>query len=641
MSDKVDFFDNFFAETGALSKAVENYQMRVGQIEMSKFIDEALHTNQSVAIEAGTGIGKTIGYLMPSIRQNKKIIISTATKNLQEQMLKKDFPILQKALGINFNVTLLKGRTNYLCHHRIQNNSNLFYSKKEVLAFNDIEHFFKSSKTGDISEIQDLELSGNVLHAVTSTSENCLFNECKYSKDCFVNKARRRAHQAEVVIVNHHLFFSDFFNDNDEANNLLPSSDVIVFDEAHNLIDLATLYSSKVFSSLKLNRVLDEFISHLKKSVVSLDKFSNIFQQYNFLISQMMDYVKDENRRVSLHKLNKLDLFREASDKLSELLSNLILTMNTLGFINKDIDSCVNELKSMNNLLTEIAEPIQDKNALWLERFSQSFSIHITPIDVKGIFNDTSKFANSCLVFTSATITTNGTFDYFKELTGLSDIKTQIFESPFDYNKNAILHIPEDLPDPNAYDFFSSLVDYIYPAIKLNQGRTLILTTSLKGIDEIAECIESILKKDANNLKILKQGLYSNHQLISQFKKSHNTVLIGSYSFWEGIDLIGDDLTLLVIDKLPFKSPDDPIVEAKINLLKDKNFFMKTQIPMTTLMMKQGLGRLIRDFSDRGVAIIGDNRIRKKFYGKQILSSLPPYKIVSDYNEVLQFIEDM
>ena len=317
MSDKVDFFDNFFAETGSLSKAVENYQMRVGQVAMSKFIDEVLHTNQSVAIEAGTGIGKTIGYLMPLIRQNKKIIISTATKNLQEQMLKKDFPILQKALGINFNVTLLKGRANYLCHHRIQNNSNLFYSKKEVLAFNDIEHFFKSSKTGDISEIQDLELSGNVLHAVTSTSENCLFNECKYSKDCFVNKARRRAHQAEVVIVNHHLFFSDFFNDNDEANNLLPSSDVIVFDEAHNLIDLATLYSSKVFSSLKLNRVLDEFISHLKKSVVSLDKFSNIFQQYNFLISQMMDYVKDENRRVSLHKLNKLDLFREASDKLS------------------------------------------------------------------------------------------------------------------------------------------------------------------------------------------------------------------------------------------------------------------------------------------------------------------------------------
>ena len=266
MSDKVDFFDNFFSETGSLSKAVENYQIRAGQVEMAKFIDEALLTNQSVAIEAGTGIGKTIGYLMPLIRQNKKIIISTATKNLQEQMLKKDFPILQKALGINFNVTLLKGRANYLCHHRIQNNSNLFYSKKEVLAFNDIVHFFKSSKTGDISEIQDLELSGNLLHAVTSTSENCLFNECKFSKDCFVNRARRRAHQAEVIIVNHHLFFSDFFNDHDEANNLLPSSDVIVFDEAHNLIDLATLYSSKVFSSLKLNRVLDEFISHLKKS---------------------------------------------------------------------------------------------------------------------------------------------------------------------------------------------------------------------------------------------------------------------------------------------------------------------------------------------------------------------------------------
>ena len=641
MSDKVNFFDNFFAESGALSKAVENYQIRPGQVEMSKFIDEALHANQSVAIEAGTGIGKTIGYLMPLIRQNKKIIISTATKNLQEQMLKKDFPILQKALGINFNVTLLKGRSNYLCHHRIQNNPNLFYSKKEVLAFNDIEHFFKSSKTGDISEIHDLELSGNLLHTVTSTSENCLFTECKYTKDCFVNKARRRAHQAEVIIVNHHLFFSDFFNGNDEANSLLPSSDVIVFDEAHNLIYLATLYSSKVFSSLKLNRVLDEFIGHLKKSVVSLDKFSNIFQQYNFLISQMMNFVKDENRRVSLHKLIKLDLFKEASDKLGDLINNLVLSITSLGFINKDIDSCVNELKSLHSLLKEIAEPIQDKNALWLERFSQSFSIHITPIDVKGIFNDTSKLANSVLVFTSATITTNGTFDYFKELTGLSDIKTKIFESPFNYNKNAILHIPYDLPDPNAHDFFSSLVDYIYPAIKLNQGRTLILTTSLRGIDEIAECIASILKKDTNNLKILKQGLYPNHQLISQFRKSLNTVLIGSYSFWEGVDLIGDDLTLLVIDKLPFKSPDDPIVEAKISLLKDKNFFMKTQIPITTLMIKQGLGRLIRDYSDKGVAIIGDNRIKKKSYGKQILSSLPPFKIVTDYNEVLKFIEDM
>src|SRR5210317_2344588 len=303
MSDKVDFFDNFFAETGALSKAVENYQMRVGQVEMSKFIDEALHTNQSVAIEAGTGIGKTIGYLMPSIRQNKKIIISTATKNLQEQMLKKDFPILQKALGINFNVTLLKGRTNYLCHHRIQNNSNLFYSKKEVLAFNDIEHFFKSSKTGDISEIQDLELSGNVLHAVTSTSENCLFNECKYSKECFVNKARRRAHQAEVVIVNHHLFFSDFFNENDEANSLLPESDVIVFDEAHNLIDLATLYSSKTFSTLKTNRILEELIALLKKSFVKLDPVTNHFNHYNLILSQLNESIKNENKRISLYKI--------------------------------------------------------------------------------------------------------------------------------------------------------------------------------------------------------------------------------------------------------------------------------------------------------------------------------------------------
>ncbi|NCW62771.1 MAG: ATP-dependent DNA helicase, partial [Betaproteobacteria bacterium] len=291
-------------------------------------------------------------------------------------------------------------------------------------------------------------------------------------------------------------------------------------------------------------------------------------------------------------------------------------------------------------LLKNIINPSEKKNALWLEKFNNSISIHITPIDVKGIFSKTTASSDS-MVFTSATMTTNGNFDYFKDLTGLKDIETRVFESPFNYEKNAVLHIPMGLPNPNEKEFFSSLVDYVYPAIKLNKGRTLFLTTSLNGVEQVANQFEFINHRNVDPLNILRQGMLPNQLLIEEFKSNQNSVLIGSFSFWEGIDLIGDNLTLLIIDKLPFKSPDDPIVDAKINLLNEKDFFMKSQIPMTTLLMKQGMGRLIRNFSDKGVAILGDNRIQKKYYGKQILKSLPPFQLVEDYNQVLNFIEEL
>jgi ATP-dependent DNA helicase DinG len=641
MSEKVNFFDNFFSNKGPLSKVVKNYQIRDGQIEMSKFIHETIANGQSSIIEAGTGIGKTIGYLLPIIRENKKIIISTATKNLQEQLIKKDFPILQKSLGLNFNVTTLKGRANYLCHHRVNNNSNLFYSKKDAEILNDIGRKLENHATGDLSEIKDISISGSVQHAITSTSENCLFNDCKFNKECFINKARRKAHGAEIIIVNHHLFFSDFFNEDDEANSLLPEADVIVFDEAHNLFDLATLFSSKIFSSFKLNRTLDELLNLLKKSFIQMDNFSQSFNNYNLLISELMNLLRDENKRASVHRLKNHEQFVKQLIELKKLLLSLINSVGNLGYINREIDNNLKELKKLSDLLYNITNPEQLNCAVWMEKFNNSFSIHITPIDIKNIFGDDSKQIDASLIFSSATITANENFDYFKNLTGLKTVKTKIIQSPFDYKKNALLHLPQNLPDPNDDDFFESLSDYIYPAIKLNEGKTLILTTSIKGIGKIGLALEHLIQNDKSNLLILKQGDMPNNQLIDQFKSNPNTILIGSYAFWEGVDLIGNDLSLLVIDKLPFKSPDDPIVDAKINILKETDFFMKTQIPMTSLLMKQGLGRLIRDFNDRGVAIVCDNRMYKKNYGRQILRSLPPYRLVDDYNDVLKFIENL
>jgi len=350
--------------------------------------------------------------------------------------------------------------------------------------------------------------------------------------------------------------------------------------------------------------------------------------------------VKDEPQKISLYKLSQLTTFK---DHLIEIMNNLEELINAIkepGFINKDIDASIKELNNFIELLKNIINPSEKKNALWLEKFNNSISIHITPIDVKGIFSKTTASSDS-MVFTSATMTTNNNFDYFKDLTGLKDIETRVFESPFNYEKNALLHIPMGLPNPNEKDFFASLVDYAYPAIKLNKGRTLFLTTSLNGVEQVANQFEFINNRNVDTLNILKQGMLPNQLLIEEFKNSQNSVLIGSFSFWEGIDLIGDNLTLLIIDKLPFKSPDDPIVDAKINLLNEKDFFMKSQIPMTTLLMKQGMGRLIRNFSDKGVAILGDNRIQKKYYGKQILKSLPPFQLVEDYNQVLNFIEEL
>jgi ATP-dependent DNA helicase DinG len=641
MSNKLDFFNHFYSNTGPLSKVLKNYQLRQGQVEMSSFVDDAVNTNQPAVIEAGTGIGKTIGYLLPLLRQNKKIIISTATKNLQDQMLQKDFPVLQKALGINFNVSLLKGRSNYLCHHRIYQNSDLFFSKNDAVAFSHIESTLNDYKAGDLNEVEDVKLSSNIIHAVTSNSDNCLFSDCKYSKECFVNKARRRAHQAEVVIVNHHLFFSDFFNENDEANSLLPESDVIVFDEAHNLLDLATLYSSKTFSTLKTNRILEELIALLKKSFVKLDPVTNHFNHYNLILSQLNESIKNENKRISLYKIKNKTNFKQSLSDLTDLLGLISEVISSNGLINRDIENSLNELKSLNSILAEIINPTNKKYAIWLERFNSSFSIHLTPVDIKGIFGDDSKKINSNFIFSSATITTNQDFEYFRELTGFKEIKTKIIDSPFDYRNNAVLHLPQNLPNPNDQEYSSALTDYIYPAIKLNGGRTLILTTSLRAIDEIEVRLNQIIKSNFDDLSILRQGSQPNQMLIDQFKQNNRSILIGSLAFWEGVDLIGDDLSLLIIDKLPFKSPDDPVIDARINLMEEKDFFKKTQIPMTSLLIKQGLGRLIRDFKDKGVAIIGDKRIKQKFYGKHILNSLPPYYLMDDYNGVLKFIESM
>lgn len=637
------FIKEFFSEKGDLSNNIDGYRVRQEQIDISILIDEAITHKKKLIVEAGTGIGKTFAYLVPAFLSGGKIIISTATKNLQDQLFTKDIPMIRDALKVPVSLAMLKGRSNYLCHLRLENAmiEGAFMTKEDVTHLHLVNQHAKHSVDGDRAELDTIPESSSIWPQVTSTKENCLGQDCSFYKECFVMSARKKALAADVTIVNHHLFFADLNMKEEGISELLPKATTVIFDEAHQIPDIASIFFGKNISTSKISEIVQDGFQIYLKHMKDVSDFEPILNDLEKANKDFRLVFPRESNRYPYQKISSFSRFEssylELVEKLKKIIELLALHKERDSEIEKYFDSANEILKSFDDWLED-----KDNNSIkWIEVYSQSLQLNNTPLSIADMFARYINNESTSWVFTSATLAVKNNFDHFKNQLGLIDADSVSKESPFNYAEKALLFVPKTMPDANHENFNFAVVNQIYPFIKASKGRAFILCTTLKSMREIFTLLQDKIETDQLDYPIYLQGDGSRNHLLNKFREHGHAILIGSLSFWEGVDVKGDALSLVVIDKLPFFSPEDPVLAARIDKINQsgKNAFMEYQLPNAVITLKQGAGRLIRDEFDKGVLVICDTRIIDKAYGKRMWQSLPPFARTRDDLEVIQFLE--
>ncbi|TDP83826.1 ATP-dependent DNA helicase DinG [Aquabacterium commune] len=710
--------NELFSAAGPLARAFDGYCERREQIEMAQAVQAAIRDARTVVLEAGTGVGKTAAYLVPALIEGGKVIVSTGTKALQDQLFHRDLPAVRDALGVPVKVALLKGRSNYLCWHhldRTNQDATLLGSKQEVRDLSLINRFAPLSVTGDKAECPTVPEHAAIWARVTSTRENCLGSDCPRFADCFVVKARREAQDADVVVVNHHLFFADLMLREEGVPELLPNAQTIVFDEAHQLPDTATLFFGE---SVSTAQVLD-----LVRDTLAIGQAqARDAAQWNELLAPVERAARDlrlcfgpQTQRTALPQLGEGHLLRPTVDQLQEALYTLREVLDHQSERGPDL---ANLLRRTEQLIQRLAawgapERAHEPELCWVDVGSHGVQLHRTPISVADVFrrqrlglgaqtnahttvedatheaemvqafaatddgdsaddgsddlqalmaggdgaahaghasatNNTDADEDTDIappprrawVFTSATLAVKNDFSHFTEALGLEDAECAAWSSPYDYPAQAMLYVPQGLPLPSDAGHTEAVVDAALPLIRANRGRTFVLCTSLRAVARAADRLKQIFQEAGDPFPVLQQGDAPRPTLLDDFRRAGNAVLVGSHSFWEGIDVKGDALTLVVIDKLPFAPPDDPVLAKRLELLGQSggNPFMQHQVPQAIIALKQGAGRLIRSETDHGVLMICDTRLIDKPYGRRIWQSLPPMKRTRSQDEVVAFL---
>jgi ATP-dependent DNA helicase DinG len=637
--------DNFFSPQGPLNDCLNNYQLRAEQVEMAKSVSNAIKDKESLVIEAGTGVGKTFAYLYPSLLKGGRVVISTATKNLQDQLFFNDIPKIREALKISVKVNILKGRANYICKLRMENTNQegMFFNKNDAKYLHLIKAYSDNSDSGEVSEISKIPENSAIWPMVTSTKENCLGQDCEFYKNCFLVKARKEALESEVLIVNHHLFFADFVLKDAELSEILPKANTVIFDEAHQVPLVASFFLGEFISSSQIiNLIQDCQQSFIKypDTIKILDSLAKDLQENIFELKVL---ISPSSVRLNINKLQDYDAFKETYKTLIAKLDLLETILSKHAEDNAESQRLFDRATELTIKLNSWLKRDNQNDIYWLEVFARTIQFNATPISVAEQFNKFQKKADSAWIFTSATLSINGSFDHFTSLLGLKKSRTQYLQSPFNYSENAFLYVPKEIPDPKDELFNLVLVKKALPLIRAAKGRAFILATSLKSMEEIGALLKDEFEKNKIDYPVITQGEGPKNDLLNQFKKHGNAVLIGSLSFWEGIDVRGPTLSLVIIDKLPFQSPGDPVFESKIKLLTEEgtNAFMSMQLPEAIIRLKQGVGRLIRDDHDKGVMVICDRRIIEKSYGMKIWKSLPSFKRTRSESAVINFLEEL
>lgn len=625
-------------EKGLLSKAIPDFVPRDVQQHMAEAIDRAIALNTHLVIEAGTGIGKTFGYLVPLFLSKKKAIISTGTKNLQDQLFFKDIPLIRKIISASAKVVLLKGRSNYLCLERLETNRSggLFSSKQLLSDFHKIGEWASVTTSGDIAEVNTVPEDSDVWPYVTSTIDNCLGQDCPLYKKCFVVKARQEALSADVVVVNHHLFFADMVLQKEGFGELLPGADVIIFDEAHHIPDVASVFFSTMLTSrqlMELARDSEMAVMHDAKDITISDSILLLQKAVN----AMRVALGIEMRRAPWPERYSSALEKSMVD-IRSALQALEAILKIAAVRSKALESVWRRTVQTIERFTLLTNTLSGEDIRWFEMFAQSFSLHVTPTVIADHFKRyTQEEKKRAWIFTSATLTVKNQFTLFIDSLGLHQALSLQLKSPFNYQTQALLYVPRGLPDPKSKNYTEDMIEAAIPVLEMAQGRSFLLFTSYRAM----EYAENLLKNRVS-FPLLVQGTLPKHELIEKFKQLGNAVLLGTSSFWYGVDVRGDTLSCVIIDKLPFAVPDDPILQARMNRLRQQGIdpFLTYQLPQAILILKQGVGRLIRDTKDRGVLMICDPRLVGANYGAAFLQSLPDMKRTRHLDNVKHFFAE-
>jgi ATP-dependent DNA helicase DinG len=639
----------FFDPGGPFSAMIDGYRMRPLQVEMSQAIAEAIENRETLVAEAGTGTGKTFAYLVPALLWGGKVIISTGTRNLQDQLFLKDMPMVRSALNAPVTVALLKGRANYVCHLRLERmlDQGRLPSRVDAGYLRSIARFAKATKTGDKGELAEVPENAMIWNMVTSTRDNCPGAKCAYYQDCFMMKARANAQRADVVVVNHHLFFADIALKDSSVPGLLPEANTVIFDEAHQLPDTATLFFGELVSTSHVfdftRETLVEGLAHARdaadwgKLVSATEKAAR-----DLRLSFPEDYLK-----LAINRIPKENPLFERVDNLVTEIGKLVDVLDTQAERTEMLELChkrATQLAAQFKLWLDEAKGESDAgHVLWVEAFGKSLQLHKTPLSIATIFTrQREEGPPRAWIFTSATLAIRENFNYFSSQLGLESAHAQVWPSPFDYGEQGLLYVPENMPQPNAPAFSDAVVEAILPLIEAAGGRTFVLCTTLRAVDRIAARLREEFASRGWSFPLFVQGESSRTDLLEQFRNAGSGVLVGSQSFWEGVDVRGEALSLVVVDKLPFAPPDDPVLAARIAVLEREggNGFMDYQLPEAIMNLKQGLGRLIRDETDRGVLTICDTRLILKGYGRRIWQSLPPFSRTKSLEVARSFLMD-
>ena len=629
MSIRSKSVEDILGHDGKMSGFIEDFEFRSSQVNMAKLIMEALDQESYAIIEAGTGTGKTMGYLVPVIISGKKTVISTGTKNLQEQIFFQDIPLIARTIGIRLKTLLMKGRKNYICLHRYH---QYFIQPSLIRPFEKetkdrIDQWLTKTKTGDRAELPWLADDEPLWDHISSTSDQCLGSKCPDMKACFLNELRRKAAGSDVIIVNHHLFFADLMVKTGGFGEIIPRFQAVVFDEAHKIEEIAVNYFGETISSNQLQ----DFVKDVEKEGMEKDGSTGISDSLNIIregterLQRMFSFSEDKGRI----KEEELALIHEGPSKDIRM---------ALGLIGQKAEDPVSTRANILIQSLEMIFSFQNPDWLkWYERRKRGVTFHSSPLDISQILRKYLYDKIKTIIFTSATLSTSNKFDYIRSRLGIpGDTLEGIYPSHFYFNEQALFYIPLDLPGPNAADFAVRASERIMKILEITCGRALVLFTGYFNMNFIYEKIKGPLP-----YKVLRQGDAPKSVLLEEFKKDTSSVLLATASFWEGVDIPGESLSCLIIDKLPFDSPTDPLIAARIESIRARegNPFMEYQVPSAIISLKQGLGRLIRKTSDRGLLSILDNRIIKSRYGSLFFESLPDIPVTHELGGVRKFFE--
>jgi ATP-dependent DNA helicase DinG len=626
-----------FSENGLLAQAIDGFVAREPQRNMASKVSESIKKQHSLVVEAGTGTGKTFAYLVPALRSDKKVILSTGSKNLQEQLFSKDLPIIKKALNYSGKITLLKGRSNYLClerlYHQYAAAGDLDKDLRVDLAR--VKNWSIKTKDGDISKCTTVTEDNPIWPILTSTNDNCLGSDCEHYNDCYVVKARKRALNADIVVVNHHLFLADVVVKDSGFGELIPKADVMIFDEAHQLPDLACHYFGQQLSSRQLFDLPKEINLCYRTEVKDMSQLQQCADKLQKCTQDLRIAINQQSPKGNLRFLFNQEAIKKELTYLLDALSFCHEVLLLAVGRSSTLDNCLERINQYNTLLKRLQETNVTGFSYWYESSHNYFVFALTPLSVADKFTELLTDRKGSWIFTSATLSVNNQLDYFTKRLGLTNADSLILESPFDYLHQTVMCVPRYIPSPNEKGNAEKLVDILLPVIEANNGRCFFLCTSYAMMNALAKQFRELTK-----LPVLVQGETSKVKLLEQFIHSGNALLIATSSFWEGIDVRGDTLSCVIIDKLPFTSPDDPLIKARMEdcQMQGGDAFYDVQLPEAVITLKQGVGRLIRHHNDRGAVIICDNRLVMRPYGATFINSLPPSPRTRDINKVINFL---